>query len=196
MKIVLASGSPRRRALFSELGWDFVVEKALIDEVKIEGERPADMVCRLAEAKASEVFSRLGANWTVGADTTVVIGREVLGKPRGETEAVKMLSALQGRTHSVLTGVAVIAPDGRRLISYEKTDVTFRPLSSDEVTAYVAKGESPDKAGAYAIQGFGMLLVEKIDGCYFNVVGLPLTRLSKMFSELGWPLAEQWRSEL
>lgn len=193
MKIVLASGSPRRSSLFRELCWDFRVEKAKIVEDVIEGESPAEMVCRLADKKASEVFSRLGPNWTVGADTTVAVDGKVLGKPRDDAEAVDMLTELAGRTHTVITGVAVIAPDARRLVCAESTKVTFRPLSHDEVRTYVSKGESSDKAGAYAIQGFGMLLVERIEGCYFNVVGLPLTRLSKMFAELGLPLCEQWR---
>ena len=193
MDIMLASGSPRRRQLLGELGWKFQVEPSRLKETAIAGEKPEEMVCRLAETKAADVFSRHGSCWVIGADTIVVIDGRVLGKPCCHEEAVSMIELLQGRTHTVMTGVAVLAPDGRRLVRCGRTEVVFRPLSHEEVRAYVAQGESMDKAGAYAIQERGTLLVERINGCYFNVVGLPLEVLSEMFAELGWPLAEQWR---
>lgn len=194
MKLVLASASPRRQAFFRDLGWDFQIEVSEVGETRLAGELPEDMVLRLAEAKAADVWSRLGQeDWVVGADTTVAIGGVILGKPSDARHAVQMIRTLGGRTHDVLTGVAVIRPDGARLSCAEKTEVTFRAMTEAEAEAYVEQGESMDKAGAYAIQGKGMLLVDHIKGCYFNVVGLPLERLSEMLAKLGWPLSEQWR---
>lgn len=191
--IILASGSPRRRELLERLGWKFKIEAATVEETHADGEKPEDMVCRLAESKAANVYSRHTSCWVIGADTVVVADGSVLGKPENENDAVRMIMLLQGKKHSVITGVALFAPDGGKLVYVEKTDVTFHKMTDTEAIAYVAAGESLDKAGAYAIQGHGSLLVEKIDGCYFNVVGLPLALLSKMFSELGWSLSEQWR---
>lgn len=193
MKLVLASSSPRRQAFLRDLGWDFRIEPSNIDESYILGETPEEMALRLAVSKASDVWRRSRENWVIGADTIVVIDGSVLGKPVDEREAKRMILMLQGRTHTVMTGAAVVRPDGGTLSCVEKTDVTFRGMSEDEAEAYVEQGESMDKAGAYAIQGKGMLLVERVDGCYFNVVGLPLERLSRMLAELGWSLSEQWR---
>lgn len=192
IKLILASSSPRRQALFRDLGWNFTIKSPTADEKYVEGEQPEEMVRRLAAAKAADIWNSEGANWVVGADTVVVIDGRVLGKPRDEEEARGMIQTLQGRIHTVMTGVAVITPEGRSLSAVEKTDVTFRNMTNDEVCAYVEQGESMDKAGAYAIQGKGMLLVEHISGCYFNVVGLPLERLSKMLAGLGWQLSDQW----
>lgn len=193
MKLVLASSSPRRQAFFRDLGWEFQTISANVDEVHIFGESPQEMVERLALAKASDVRSRAPADWVIGADTIVVTDCTVLGKPVDKEDAKRMIGMLQGRTHVVMTGVAVFRPDGASLSCVEKTEVTFRSMTEDETEAYVEQGESMDKAGAYAIQGKGTLLVEKVNGCYFNVVGLPLERLSSMLAELGWPLSEQWR---
>lgn len=192
-KIILASASPRRSEMLCGLGWRFDAEAAAVKETPVVGEKPEDMVCRLAESKAANVYSRHTSNWVIGADTVVVINGEILGKPADENDAVRMIIQLQGKRHTVMTGVALFAPDGRKLIGVEKTYVKFREITDIEAKAYVASGESLDKAGAYAIQGCGALLVERIEGCYSNVVGLPLERLSMMFSELGWPLSEQWR---
>lgn len=191
--IILASGSPRRRELLSGLGWEFCVEPSRIEEKKIDGEAPDRLVRRLAMEKAAEVASRFPGNWVIGADTVVVIGDSVLGKPHSVDEAESMLRLLSGRMHSVFTGVALISPDGRRSAEAEETRVFFRRLSLEEISAYVACGESMDKAGAYAIQDKGTLLAEKVEGCYFNVVGLPLSLLSGMFADMGITLAEQWR---
>ena len=193
MELFLASGSPRRRELLHDLGWSFTVEPARITETEVPGESAENMVRRLAETKAADVCSRHEGCWVIGADTVVVIDGRVLGKPKSREEAVSMICELQGRTHTVMTGVAVFSADGSRLTACEKTDVTFRPMSHDEAEAYVEQGESMDKAGAYAIQERGTLLVTRVNGCYFNVVGLPLERLSEMMAELGWPLASQWR---
>lgn len=191
-KIILASGSPRRRELLAGLGWNFEVIPPQVDEKKIDGEPPAELVKRLAEEKVSSVASRFLGNWVLGADTVVALEGRILGKPKSEGEAAEMIAELSGRTHSVFTGVALIAPDGRKLINAEETRVTFRPLEKEDILAYIALGESMDKAGAYAIQERGTLLVERIDGCYFNVVGLPLFRVSQMFAEMGIALSEQW----
>ncbi|MEG1798897.1 MAG: Maf family protein [Synergistaceae bacterium] len=193
MNIILASSSPRRQELMSLMGWDFTIEPSSAPEEHISGETPEDMVCRLAESKAFEVFSRNRGSWVVGADTVVAVDGEVFGKPACADDALKMLTRLQGRSHNVITGVALFSPGGDRLVSFESTEVVFRTMTSDELAAYVSAGESSDKAGAYAIQGKGALLVERICGCYFNVVGLPLQLLSSMFSDLGWPLSAQWR---
>lgn len=191
-KIILASGSPRRRELLAGLGWNFEVIPPQVDEKKIDGEPPAELVKRLAEEKVSSVASRFLGNWVLGADTVVALEGRILGKPKSEGEAAEMIAELSGRTHSVFTGVALIAPDGHKLVNAEETRVTFRLLEKEDILAYIALGESMDKAGAYAIQERGTLLVERIDGCYFNVVGLPLFRVSQMFAEMGIALSEQW----
>lgn len=193
MRLVLASSSPRRQAFLRDLGWDFHIEPSDVDESYILGESPEEMALRLAVSKASDVWQRSRENWVIGADTIVVIDGSVLGKPADERKAKRMICMLQGRTHTVMTGAAAIRPDGAMLSCVEKTQVTFRSMTEDDAEAYVEQGESMDKAGAYAIQGKGMLLVERVEGCYFNVVGLPLERLSRMLAELGWPLSEQWR---
>jgi septum formation protein len=196
MEIILASGSPRRQMLLRELGWKITIKVPCIDENALPGESPEVMVCRLAHAKALPVHKEFPGQWVIGADTVVTVGDEVLGKPSGYDDALCMIKKLQGKWHTVITGVALLAPDGRVLVEAEKTYVKFRPLDESEIVSYVDSGESFDKAGAYAIQGHGTLLVESIDGCYFNVVGLPLQRLSRMFADLGWPLSEQWRIEI
>ena len=182
--------------LLRELGWKITIKVPCIDENALPGESPEVMVCRLAHAKALPVHKEFPGQWVIGADTVVTVGDEVLGKPSGYDDALCMIKKLQGKWHTVITGVALLAPDGRVLVEAEKTYVKFRPLDESEIVSYVDSGESFDKAGAYAIQGHGTLLVESIDGCYFNVVGLPLQRLSRMFADLGWPLSEQWRIEI
>ena len=179
--------------LLRELGWNINVKVPSTEEYAVPGESPKEMVCRLAHTKALSVNKEFPGSWVIGADTVVATEDQILGKPSGPEDALNMIKMLQGKTHAVLTGVALIAPDGRKMVEAEKTFVKFRPLDEIEITCYVDSGESFDKAGAYAIQGQGMLLVESIEGCYFNVVGLPLMRLSRMFADLGWPLSEQWR---
>lgn len=188
----MASASPRRRELLASMGWNFTVEASHITEKTLFGESAEEMVCRLALSKAVDVFSRRDGFWVVGADTVVAVDGVIYGKPADNAEALDMLMNLQGRTHDVITGVALIAPDGRKKSAFEKTAVTFRAMTEEELSSYVALGESLDKAGAYAIQDKGTLLAEKINGCYFNVVGLPIRLLSEMFSDMGWSLSEQW----
>ena len=196
MEIILASGSPRRQTLLRELGWKIIIKVPCIDENALPGEGPEEMVCRLAHAKALPIYKEFPCQWVIGADTVVTVGDEVLGKPSGYDDALSMIKKLQGKRHTVITGVALFAPDGRMLVESEKTHVKFRPLNEKDIVSYVDSGESFDKAGSYAIQGQGTLLAESIDGCYFNVVGLPLQRLSRMFADLGWPLSEQWRMKI
>jgi len=191
-KLILASASPRRRALFSELGWNFEAVNSNYEEQPVENETAEEMTARFALGKAMDVFSGNKDALVIGADTAVIIGSEILGKPKSEAEACEMLEKLQGKTHSVVSSVAIVARGKEPLVETERTDVTFRKLSADEIKSYVATAESMDKAGAYAIQGHGMLLVEKIDGCYFNVVGLPVQRLSKMLETFGITLNKQW----
>ncbi len=177
-----------------ELGWDFDIIVPSVEEIPLLGEDGGRMACRLANTKAESVRMENPDRWIIGADTVVISEGRILGKPSDFAEAVEMIRKLQGGIHTVVTGVALMAPDGRKLVEAERTKVKFRDLTDAEAASYVENGESYDKAGSYAIQGRGMLLVERIDGCYFNVVGLPLQRLSRMFADLGWPLSEQWRT--
>ncbi|MCR4817625.1 MAG: Maf family protein [Fretibacterium sp.] len=182
--ILLASGSPRRRALLQDLGWAFETVSPNVDEVSLPGEKPEALCERLARLKAEAGAKTVGPEVLVlAADTIVVVDGRVLGKPSGWEEACAMLRLLQGRAHEVMTGVA-LSRGGKLLSGVERTAVHFRPLTEAEVQAYVSTGEGDDKAGAYAIQGKGALLVSAIEGDYFNVVGLPLCRLGKMLEEL------------
>ena len=193
MNLLLASASPRRRALLAELGWTFDVCPADVDETPRGGETPEALVGRLARDKALHVGRRFPDRWVVAADTVVAVGGAILGKPADREEGLAMLRLLQGRAHRVLTGVALAVPgEETPRGAVECTEVRFRPLDEASLRAYAESGEGDDKAGSYAIQGKGALLVEGIAGCYFNVVGLPLTRLSALLGEAGWPLASQW----
>ena len=186
MEIVLASGSPRRRQLLEQIGLTgFRVLASDADESLPDGIAPGEAVERLSARKGAAVAAqaRPGA-LVIAADTVVALDGAILGKPRDEGEAREMLSALSGRTHQVYTGVSLFHPGGRRT-EHEVTAVTFRPLSREEIAAYVATGEPMDKAGAYGIQGLGALLVERLEGDYFNVMGLPLCRLGRMLAAAG-----------
>lgn len=185
MKIVLASQSPRRRQLLGQMGLEFTTQSPEIDESAFHGRDARDLVETLSREKARWVARQQTPDTLViGADTVVVLDGAILGKPRDEGEAREMLSALSGRTHQVYTGVSLFHPGGRRT-EHEVTAVTFRPLSQEEIAAYVATGEPMDKAGAYGIQGLGALLVERLEGDYFNVMGLPLCRLGRMLAAAG-----------
>lgn len=194
-KLILASASPRRRALMSELGWEFEVVPSKYKEIRLDGETADNMALRFALGKAKSVAECYNNAVVVAADTIVVIDSDILGKPKDSKQVCEMLAKLQGRTHKVLTAVAVIS-EGAEVTSVETTKVTFRSLSTEQINAYVATGESLDKAGGYAIQGHGMLLVEKIDGSYSNVVGLPVACLSKILEKVGFTLCEQWGSKI
>lgn len=188
MRLILASGSPRRAEILRDAGISFEAHATHVDEARREGESVEALVRRLAEAKARAAAVRVsGECLVIGADTEVVIAGRVLGKPADAADARRMLGLLAGRTHEVVTGLALVRlPDSALLVEHEITRVTFAPLTEQEIGAYVASGEPFDKAGAYAIQGLGGRYVTRVEGCYFNVVGLPLARLYRMLRELGW----------
>ncbi|KPC77829.1 hypothetical protein ADL26_01025 [Thermoactinomyces vulgaris] len=191
-KIVLASGSPRRRELLAGLGVQFEVKTSQVDETFDPSSPPNAVAEELAHRKAKDVARQLDAVLVIGADTIVVCDGEILGKPRDEQEAVQMLSRLQGRAHQVYTGIALVeVADGhvvRERVSHRMTHVWMRPLSDEKISWYVDSKEPLDKAGAYGIQGLGACLIDKIDGCYFNVVGLSLVELDQMFQDMGYLL--------
>ena len=177
--MILASQSPRRIELMREAGYDFAVAPADIDETALEGEGPFELVERLARAKAAAIAETRAepGEVVVAADTIVALDGEPLGKPADADDARRMLRALSGRTHQVATGVC-IARDGRSESFVEVTDVVFYKLADGEIDAYVQTGEPMDKAGAYGIQGAsGRMLVKKIDGDFYNVMGLPIARV-------------------
>lgn len=185
-RIILASSSPRRRELLRLLGLDFEVIPGKEVEYPYSGGDPAAYAQDLALRKARAVAGLAGEGLVIGADTIVLLDGRVLGKPKDEQEAEEMLSLLSGRKHQVITGVAVVeAQSGRSSLRAVKTEVAFRPLSREEIRAYIATGEPLDKAGAYGIQGYGAILVERVEGCYFNVVGLPLATLVEMLRDFG-----------
>ena len=185
MSLILASASPRRRELLTMLGLDFKVIPAVGEEIQAEGRAPGETVCAISRAKAEEIEKKsVSGDMIIAADTVVYLDGEILGKPRDKEDAFRMLKRLSGRAHEVYTGVTVLA-DGGRTSEYERTLVYFRELSDREIHAYIATGEPMDKAGAYGAQGLGSLLVERIDGDFFNVMGLPLCRLSKILSGMG-----------
>lgn len=193
-RLILASTSPRRRWLLEQVGLSFEVADSALDESTVGGggRPPRELTQALALAKAGAVAGRLARSLApheavvLGADTVVVLDGEVLGKPRDAAEAVGMLGRLQGRTHAVVTGVALVEPGGGRPVTAaEITNVTMRPLSPEQIRAYVASGEPLDKAGAYAIQGLGSVLVTRIEGCFYNVVGLPLALTADLLRRFG-----------
>ncbi|MFL6211235.1 MAG: Maf family protein [Pyrinomonadaceae bacterium] len=183
--IVLASQSPRRAEVLRAVDWPFEAEAANVDESLRAGEQVVRYVERLAREKAQAVAARRLFGLVLGADTVVVVDGEVLGKPRDEMEAQRMLRRLRGRWHEVLTGVALVRAETKQTISaHERTRVRFAPMTDAEVDWYVATGEPADKAGAYAVQGQGALFIEAIDGDYWNVVGLPVRLVYKLSAEI------------
>ena len=184
MSLVLASGSPRRRQLLEMLGLEFRIVAPNVDETRGSSELPEEYVTRLAREKARVVAGRERGAVVLAADTTVVLRGAIFEKPQTPAQAVEMLAQLAGRTHQVMTAVAV-ARDGRLAHAVDVTDVTFRPLSRDQIAAYVATGEPMDKAGAYAIQGKGAALVEGIRGDFFGVMGLPLRLALELLERFG-----------
>lgn len=192
MELILASASPRRRELLSRLGLEFTVLAAQADETLLPGLSPREQVIRLSAIKAQAVREALESRpgqVIVSADTVVVLDDAILGKPKNAAQAAEMLRALSGRAHLVLTGVTVLTEDGPRQLC-EETQVFFRPLRETEITAYIRTGEPMDKAGAYGIQGYGALFVEKLIGDYYNVMGLPLCALGRLLREAGIPILE------
>ncbi len=192
-KLILASTSPRRRRLLEKfLGEELEVIAPEIDESKYRDLPPREQVKRIALAKAESIASRISGGVVVAADTIVVIDGEVLGKPYTIEEAKSMLRKLSGRKHKVITGIAVIdVESGEKVIDLVESEVLMRKLSELEIELYVRSGEPMGKAGGYAIQGLGALLVKGISGCFYNVVGLPISRLYEILSRLGINLLER-----
>lgn len=184
--MILASESPRRRELFAAVGIPFRVLPSGVDEVPRPGESPSRFVRRAAIDKGEAVASLHPSSFVLSADTIVVAGDRILGKPRDRAEARRMLSRLAGREHKVYTAVCLLCRERRfRDIGTEVTRVRFRPLTAAEVAAYARTGECDDKAGAYAGQGAGMLLIDRVAGSFSNVVGLPMTRVVAMLARAG-----------
>ena len=184
--LILASQSPRRAQLLEMLGLRFEILPAHIDERYLPGETPHAHVERLAREKAQAIAAQRTDALVVGSDTVVVLDGDVLGKPRDEAHAVEMLLRLQGREHRVETGVAVVAPGGGLRSATEAVRVHFRAFDAATARAYVATGEPMDKAGAYGIQGYGATIVDRIDGDFFAVMGLPVARTIDLLGQLGW----------
>jgi len=178
--IILASKSPRRRELMKYITEDFEIQSADADETLPDGITPQEAVLQLSRIKAAPLVS--DGNVVIGADTVVAIDGAILGKPADADDAARMLRLLSGREHSVFTGVTIATPDKTDSF-YAETKVRFYPLTEDDIARYIATGEPFDKAGAYGIQGYGSLLVEGIDGDYFNVVGLPVSLLVRRLSK-------------
>lgn len=183
MQLILASASPRRRELLTQAGFVYRVHPAHIPEEPRADEDPIAYVCRLAREKAEVVYKQLVVAEpeivVLGADTTVTVDKEILGKPESAEDAARILRLLSGRTHRVITGVSLVSAE-RTETAAEMTAVQFLSLSEAEIQAYIATGEPMDKAGAYAIQGHAARWIPRIDGCYFNVVGLPIALVATM----------------
>lgn len=195
-EIILASASPRRAALLAQIGLPFRTHPSALGddgEARLAGEAPRTYACRVALAKAREAADRLERGLVIGADTVVACHDQVFGKPRTREEATEILLALAGQTHHVITGIAVIDVETERIeVDAAETAVTMRAFGAGEAARYVATGEPMDKAGAYGIQGRGALLVDGIQGDYFNVVGLPLGLLATLLRRFG---LDPWGSE-
>ena len=195
--LVLASASPRRQELLRNAGIPFVVQSSNVAELPKEGENPRACAERLARGKALAVFRQRPNDFILGADTIVIVDGQILGKPRDSADATRMLHLLSGRTHEVTTGVCLLAPQANARLGTasrelrtgfqdtrsETTLVTMNALSDDEIRSYVATGEPMDKAGAYAIQGIASRWISRIEGDYFNVVGLPVALVYRMLRE-------------
>ncbi len=193
--LILASASPRRLELLTQAGYQFEVQPSSVPESRRPGEDAIRFATRLAREKAEEVFARhqpsTAPMMVLGADTVVVCDGEVMGKPADAADATRMLMLLSGRTHQVVTGVAVVWGSGSAEVAAEITQVTMLTLSPQEVADYVAGGEPMDKAGAYAIQGYAGRWIPRIHGCYFNVVGLPLALVTSLLEGAQLRMANQ-----
>lgn len=177
-KLILASGSPRRRELLERYGLELKVVNSDIVEKFNNDETPEQISMALAFSKAISVSKAFNNDIVIGADTIVVYNNNILGKPKNDEDAFRILTLLSGNVHDVITGIAIIKADtNQKIIDYERTRVKFNNLTPERINNYIISKESFDKAGAYGIQGLGAILVEKIDGCYSNVVGLPLSKI-------------------
>ncbi len=177
-KIILASASPRRQTLFHQIGFDFEVRQSSIEEVFDKTKTPEENVIRLAEAKVLDIAKEIDDAFIIGADTIVVLNGEMMGKPVDDRDAFRMLNKLSGREHKVFTGFAIVDKPSNKIVSnVEITSVKFRDLEDEEILEYVKSKSPADKAGAYGIQDdYGAVFVERINGCFYNVVGFPLTK--------------------
>lgn len=184
-KLVLASASPRRKFLFEQLEIPFSVFPSEIEEETgtYGGEEPARLAVELAEKKAADVLKKTGADIVIGADTLVVLGKKIFGKPKNKKEAFAFLSELSGKKHTVYTGLCVLTNAGKEFSGAEKTEVYFFEVGPEPINAYIRSGEGLDKAGAYGIQGMGSFLVEKIKGPLDNVIGLPRLKLLELLKK-------------
>lgn len=195
-RLYLASASPRRQEIMRQLGLDFTVRPAEVDETPRGDEKPEETAARLARAKAAAVASSIPDGIVVAADTIVTIDGRILGKPASGEEARAMLRRLRGRPHEVITGLAIENVDtSQRFVSTVSTRVRMRSYSDAEIDRYVRSGEPMDKAGAYAIQSTRMQLVERIEGCYLNVVGLPACGLVRALEAVGYPVSAETREK-
>lgn len=183
--LILASSSPRRKELLENLHLSFKAVSSDADESYPPDWAPDTIVTELSLRKARSVAETFPESYVIGSDTVVAIENVVLGKPRSREEAFSMLKNLSGKTHSVYTGVAIVSPENETVF-FEKTDVVFWELSDEEINRYIETGEPFDKAGAYGIQGFGSLLVQRIEGDYFSVVGLPVARTIRELKKAGY----------
>jgi septum formation protein len=184
-QIYLASKSPRRRKLLTQIGIKFKSFSVDLNEEIFDGEHPIKTVKRLALHKSDAACKKVKAGIIITADTIVVLNKKIIGKPKNVKDAFHILSKLSGKTHAVYTGFAICNVNtGKRIVDYEKTRVTFRKLLPEEIRDYIKTGSPMDKAGAYGIQDdFGAVFIEKINGCYYNVVGLPLAKFYKRLME-------------
>ena len=181
MSIILASASPRRKEILEMTNLKFKVITSDVEEIISENENPKQVTMRLAFEKAMSIAKENEKSIIIGADTVVVIDNEILGKPKDENEAFQMLKKLSNNTHEVITGISVIdISQNKKYIDNVVSKVTFKSLSEQDICDYINTKESIDKAGAYGIQGYGSMLVKKIDGDYLNIVGLPLSKLSEI----------------
>lgn len=196
MRLILASASPRRRELLASIGLDFDVIPSAIPEVRGAGESPEEYVARLSREKAAAVASKHAERWVIAADTTVLLGDELLEKPADKADARRMLATIAGKTHVVYTGVTLQnLKTGARDTRVAESEVRMLPLTEREIAWYVETGEPLDKAGAYAVQGIGAMFIDSVHGSYTNVVGLPLALLYQMLKRAGIdPLAAAGRS--
>lgn len=181
MNIVLASASPRRKEILENYNVKFNIIKSEIDEVILGHESPVQAVVRLALEKGIDVASKNQGDLVIAADTIVVLNDKILGKPKDESDAYKTLNSLSGREHQVVTGISLInIAENKKVVDYVVSEVKFKHLSDKVISDYLKTGEFQDKAGAYGIQGYGALLVDEIKGDYFNIVGLPISKLSDL----------------
>ncbi|HEX9160531.1 MAG TPA: Maf family protein [Thermoanaerobaculia bacterium] len=186
MRLILASSSPRRRELLGSIGVDFEVMPSQIPEEHHPGEAPEEYVARLSREKAHTIAMQHRDRWIIAADTTVLLGEQLLEKPVDDRDAVRMLSLIAGRTHTVYSGVTLQNLErGFHDTRVAESEVRMLPLSPDDIEWYVATGEPLDKAGAYAVQGIGSMFIDSIHGSYTNVVGLPLAMLFQMMRKAG-----------